>query len=309
MSKKTKSGSGRFRKNFVQHWPLYAISLIPLVWLIIFKYIPMYGIQLGFRKYNALTGITGGQWVGLHYFKQFFGSPSSMRYIYNTFALSIYSTVVGFLPPLILAICLNEAGGKFFKKTVQMVTYAPYFISTVVLVGILIQFTDIRTGLFNKILGLFGAGPINFMGESSMFRPLYVYSGIWQTTGYNCIIYLAALTGINPELQEAATIDGANRIQRIWYVDLPGIRATIITLLILGVGFTMSIGFEKVYLMQNPVNISVSEIISTYVYKIGLQKNNFSLSTAVGLFNSIVNLILMIAVNFIAKKTTDTGIW
>jgi multiple sugar transport system permease protein/putative aldouronate transport system permease protein len=269
----------------------------------------MYGIQLAFRKYNALTRITGGDFVGLRYFRQFFNSPSAIRYITNTFILSVYSTVAGFLPPLLLAICLNEARGRYFRKTVQMVTYAPYFISTVVLVGIIIQFTDMRTGIVNQILGVMGIGPINFMGKASMFRSIYVWTGIWQTTGYNCIIYLAALTGVNPELQEAAIIDGASRVKRIWHVDLPSIRATIITLLILGVGFTMSVGFEKVYLMQNDINIKSTEIISTYIYKIGLQQNNYSLSTAVGLFNSVINLFLLLFVNFASKKLTDTGLW
>jgi ABC-type polysaccharide transport system permease subunit len=298
-----------FQLNFLRHWQLYIIILPPFIWLIIFRYVPMYGIQLAFRKYNALSGLTGGELVGLRYFRQFFNSPSAVRYILNTFALSVYSTVAGFLPPLVLAICLNEARGKYFKKAVQMITYAPYFISTVILVGIIIQFTGLRNGIANQILGIIGISPINFMGKSSMFRSIYVWTGIWQTTGYNCIIYLAALTGVNPELQEAAIIDGASRVKRIWHVDLPAIRTTIITLFILGVGFTMSIGFEKVYLMQNDINIRTAEIISTYIYKIGLQQNNYSMSTAVGLFNSVVNLFLLLIVNFTSKKLTDTGIW
>lgn len=296
-------------KSIRMNWQLYAILLVPVVWLIVFQYIPMYGLNLAFRKYNALDGINGGEWVGLHYFRQFFSSPSSGKYIWNTFAISIYTTVLGFLPPLLLAICLNEARGRYFKKTVQMVTYIPYFISTVVLVGMLFQFLDIRTGIVNQILGLFGIPPQNFMGDPSKYRMIYVISGIWQTTGYNCIVYLAALTGISAELQEAAVVDGATRLQRLWHVDLPAISPTIITLVILGVGFTMSVGFEKVYLMQNSMNVGVSEIVSTYVYKIGLQQNNFSLSTAIGLFNSLVNLALMLFVNFLSKKLTDTSIW
>ncbi len=297
------------KKYLKNHWQLYAIMAVPILWLIIFQYVPMYGLTLAFRKYNALKGITGGEWMGLYYFKQFFSSPSSYKYIWNTFALSLYSTVLGFLPPLLLAICLNEIGGKFFKKMVQMVTYMPYFISTVVLVGMLMQFLDIRSGTVNILMKNFGMAPVNFMGESRYFRGIYVLSGIWQTMGYNCIIYLAALTGINPDLQEAAELDGASRLQKIIHVNIPCIRPTIITLVILGVGFTMSIGFEKVLLMQKPSNIGVSEIVSTYVYKIGLVQNNFSLSTAIGMFNSLVNLVLMLVVNWLSRKLTDTGLW
>lgn len=300
---------GRVQKTFRLHWPLYAILVIPLAWLILFNYVPMYGLNLAFRKYNALTGINGGEWMGLHYFDMFFTSPNSWKYLWNTFALSLYSTILGFLPPLVLAICLNEVKGRFFKKTVQMITYIPYFISTVVLVGMLLQLLDLRNGIFNQIITLFGGNAQNWMGEPENFRMIYVLSGIWQTTGYNSIVYLAALTAVNPELQEAAIIDGASRMQRILHVDIPCISSTIITLFILGVGFTMSIGFEKVYLMQNPTNTSVSEIISTYVYKVGLIQNNFSYSTAIGMFNSIINLVLMMFVNFLSKKFTQNGIW
>lgn len=296
-------------KSILTHWQLYAILAIPLIWLIIFQYVPMYGLNLAFRKYNALDGINGGEWMGLHYFKLFFKSPMSWKYIWNTFALSLYSTILGFLPPLVLAVCLNEARGRLFKKAVQMVTYIPYFISTVVLVGMLMQFLDLRNGIFNQILGLFGVEAKNWMGDPSKFRMIYVLSGIWQTTGYNCIVYLAALTGVSPELQEAAIIDGASRWQRILHVDIPAIAPTIITMFILGVGFTMSIGFEKVLLMQNPTNTSVSEIVSTYVYQVGLKQNNFSFSTAIGMFNSFINLALMLLVNFLSKKLTDTSIW
>lgn len=190
-----------------------------------------------------------------------------------------------------------------------MVTYIPYFISTVVLVGMLMQFLDLRNGIFNQIITMFGGEAQNWMGESSYFRLIYVLSGIWQTTGYNCIVYLAALTAINTELQEAAIIDGASRFQRILHVDIPAISPTIITLFILGVGFTMSVGFEKVLLMQNPTNTAVSEIVSTYVYKVGLIQNNFSYSTAIGLFNSGVNLVLMVIVNVLSKKLTGNGLW
>ncbi len=299
----------RLLKSIRLHWQLYAILAIPLAWLILFNYVPMYGLNLAFRKYNALAGINGGQWMGLHYFEMFFRSPNAWNYLWNTFALSLYSTILGFLPPLVLAVCLNEAKGRFFKKTVQMVTYIPYFISTVVLVGMLFQLLDIRNGIFNQIVTALGGEAQNWMGESDYFRMIYVLSGIWQTTGYNSIVYLAALTAVSPELQEAAVIDGASRMQRILHVDIPCISSTIITLFVLGVGFTMSVGFEKVLLMQNPTNTAVSEIVSTYVYKVGLVQNNFSYSTAIGMFNSGINLVLMLLVNFLSKKLTDTSIW
>lgn len=299
----------RILKSIRLHWQLYAILAIPLAWLILFNYVPMYGLNLAFRKYNALAGINGGQWMGLHYFEMFFRSPNAWNYLWNTFALSLYSTILGFLPPLVLAVCLNEAKGRFFKKTVQMVTYIPYFISTVVLVGMLFQLLDLRNGIFNQIVTALGGEAQNWMGESDYFRMIYVLSGIWQTTGYNSIVYLAALTAVSPELQEAAVIDGASRMQRILHVDIPCISSTIITLFVLGVGFTMSVGFEKVLLMQNPTNTAVSEIVSTYVYKVGLVQNNFSYSTAIGMFNSGINLVLMLLVNFLSKKLTDTSIW
>lgn len=303
------SRGGRLLKNIKLHWQLYVILAIPLAWLILFNYVPMYGLNLAFRKYDSMAGINGGEWMGLHYFQMFFRSPNALNYLWNTFALSLYSTVLGFLPPLVLAICLNEAKGRFFKKTVQMVTYIPYFISTVVMVGMLMQLLDLRNGIFNQIIVALGGQAQNWMGDSDYFRMIYVLSGIWQTTGYNSIVYLAALTAVNPELQEAAVIDGASRMQRILHVDIPCISSTIITLFILGVGFTMSVGFEKVYLMQNPTNTAVSEIISTYVYKVGLIQNNFSYSTAIGMFNSIINLALMLSVNFVSKKLTQNSIW
>ncbi|MHA7966557.1 ABC transporter permease [Paenibacillus sp. CAU 1782] len=299
----------RTKKRFFSHWQLYAILLPPLLYIVIFHYIPMYGVQLAFKQYRVLDGITGSPWVGLKHFQQFFSSPSSWRIILNTISISLYSIAAGFAIPIVLAVALNEARSRLFKKTVQMVTYAPYFISTVVLVGILMQVLDPRIGIVNQIIGLFGLEPINFMGIPGMFKSIYVWTGIWQGTGYAAVIYLAALAGVSKDLQEASVIDGASKIQRIWHVDLPSIRPTIIILLILSFGGVMNVGFEMIYLMQNSLNMSTSEIISTYVYKVGLINSNFSFSTAIGVFNSVINLILLIAANWLARRYTDSSLW
>lgn len=296
-------------KSIIQHWQLYLIIAIPVAFVIIFNYIPMYGVIIAFKNFKVTKGIIGSPWVGLRYFRQFFENPTNMDIIFNTIKISLYSIIAGFPMPILLAICLNEMKSRAFKKTVQMVTYAPYFISTVVLVGMLIQFCNPTIGMFNMILRVFGAGPINFMAEQKLFIHLYVWSGVWQGTGYGAVIYLAALTSISPELYEAAVIDGANKWQRIWSIDLPSIMPTAAILLILNFGQIMNVGFEKAYLMQNPANINASEIISTYVYKIGLINMNMSFSTAVNLFNSVVNMLMIVIVNYIANRLSETSLF
>ena len=291
------------------HWPLYVLILPPIIYVAIFSYVPMYGVLLAFKQYMPLEGIIGSPWVGFSHFEQFFSSPSSWRIIKNTILISIYSLVAGFPLPILLAVALNEVRIQWFKKSVQMLTYAPYFISSVVLVGIVMQVLDPRIGLINQFIQLFGGDPINFMGDPQSFRSIYVWMGIWQGTGYGAIIYLAALAGVSKDLQEASIIDGASKVRRIWHVDLPSIRSTIVILLVLSIGGIMSVGFETIYLMQNNLNLSVSEIISTYVYKVGLINSNYGFSTAIGLFNSIINLILLIIANFTARKLTDSGLW
>ncbi|WFB55630.1 ABC transporter permease subunit [Paenibacillus sp. BR1-192] len=296
-------------KKMLNHWPLYILILPPIIYIAIFNYVPMYGVLLAFKQYLPLEGIIGSPWVGFSHFEQFFSSPSSWRIIKNTILISIYSLVAGFPLPILLAVALNEVRIKWFKKTVQMLTYAPYFISSVVLVGIVMQILDPRIGLINQFIQLFGGESINFMGDPQSFRSIYVWMGIWQGTGYGAIIYLAALAGVSKDLQEACIIDGASKMRRIWHVDLPSIRPTIVILLVLNVGGIMSVGFETIYLMQNNLNLSVSEIISTYVYKVGLINSNYGFSTAIGLFNSVINLILLITANFTARKLTDSGLW
>jgi multiple sugar transport system permease protein/putative aldouronate transport system permease protein len=269
----------------------------------------MGGILMAFKDYSPRRGIWQSPWVGLKWFKQFLTTPSGLTVILNTLRLGFYSLIAGFPIPILLAVALNEIRSLRFKKLVQMFTYAPYFISVVVMVGMMMQLADLRIGIFNRFITLLGGTPVNFFGEARIFPHLYVWSGIWQTMGYSSIIYIAALAGVSRETQEAAVVDGASRLQRIWHVDLPSIRPTIVILLIFNCGSIMSIGFEKAYLMQNPINMATAEVISTFVYKVGLQNGNYSFSTAVGLFNSIVGFILMVTVNQISKKLTDTSVW
>jgi len=309
MSRGTRSGTTRTFRKMLAHWQLYLILLPPLLYVIVFHYIPMYGIQLAFKQFQATSGITGSPWVGLKHFEQFFSSPSSWRIIRNTIGISLYSIAAGFAFPILLAVALNEVRARFFKKTVQMITYAPYFISTVVLVGMLMQVLDPRVGVINQIITLFGGEPVNLMGKAEYFKSIYVWTTIWQGTGYSAVIYLAALAGVSRDLQEACVIDGASKLRRIWHVDLPSIRPTIVILLVLSFGSVMNVGFEMIFLMQNSLNLAASEIISTYVYKVGLINANFSFSTAIGLFNSVINLILLVSANYMARKFTDNSLW
>ncbi|ANE46426.1 sugar ABC transporter permease [Paenibacillus swuensis] len=296
-------------KKAKEQWRLLLILSVPVVWLFIFHYIPMLGLQLAFKDFYVMKGIWGSPWVGLKYFEQFFNSPSFGTIIRNTLIINAYTLIAGFLFPILLAVGLNELRSRWFKKAVQTVTYMPYFISTVVMVGLVMQVLDPRIGIINQIITWFGGESINFMGEASYFKSIYVWSEVWQVTGYSAIIYLAALSGIDPSLHEAATIDGASTVQKIWNVDLPGIRPTIVILFILSLGNVMNIGFEKIYLMQNSLNASSSEVIATWVYKVGLQASNFSFGTAIGLFNSIINLVILLAANAIARRTSDSSLW
>jgi multiple sugar transport system permease protein/putative aldouronate transport system permease protein len=296
-------------RRYAGNWQFWLIIALPLAYMIIFHYVPMSGILMAFKDYSPRRGIWRSPWVGLRWFQQFLTTPSGLTVIGNTLRLGFYSLIAGFPIPILLAVGLNEIKALRFKKTVQMITYAPYFISVVVLVGMMLQLTDLRIGIFNRLIVLLGGQPVNFFGNAAIFPHLYVWSGIWQTMGYSSIIYIAALSAVSKETQEAAIVDGASRVQRIWHVDLPAIRPTVVILLIFNCGSIMSIGFEKAYLMQNPINISTAEVISTFVYKVGLQNANYSFSTAVGLFNSVVGFILMVSVNQISKRLTDTSVW
>ncbi|MBB6735010.1 ABC transporter permease [Cohnella zeiphila] len=297
------------RKSLRRHWQLYLVVVPPLLFFLIFKYIPMLNAVLAFKDYNVIKGIWGSPWVGFKNFNLFFDNPLFWSLLKNTIYLSGYLLLAGFPIPILLALMLNEVRSGRFKKLVQMVSFAPYFISTVVMVSMIMLFLAPRLGFVNIALNHLGLHSINFLGEPGMFRSIYVWSDIWQTAGYTAVIYLAALAGIDPTLYEAAKVDGASRFQKIRHVDLPGILPTIIIVLILNVGNVMAIGFEKVYLLQNPLNLVNSEIIATYVYSIGLLNANYSFATAVGLFNSLINFILLLLVNGLAKRFSNTSIW
>jgi putative aldouronate transport system permease protein len=296
-------------RRIKRHWQLYLVLLLPLIYIAIFRYWPMYGVQIAFRDFTPAEGIAGSPWIGLVHFERFFNSYQFWGLLRNTVGISVYSLLAGFPLPIVLAIAINEARRYYFKKTVQMVTYAPHFISTVVMVGIILQFLDPRIGLINKAIVALGGAPTNFIARPDLFQSIYVWSGVWQGMGYASIIYIAALSSIDPQLEEAAIIDGASRLQKILYIDLPGIMPTAIILLILNVGQIMNVGFEKIYLMQNPLNLTTSEVISTYVYKVGLLRAQYSFAAAVGLFNSIIDLVLLVTVNQIARKVGDTSLW
>ena len=291
------------------NWQFWVIIAVPIIYAIIFAYIPMAGIVLAFQDFSIRKGIFGSEWVGLRYFKQFLTSTSSVLVIKNTLILGIYSFLASFPVPILLAIGINEMRAKRYKKAVQMVTYAPYFISIVVLVGMMMQMMDLRSGIINVFIQKLGFSPINFFGDPKIFRHLYVWSGVWQSAGYASIIYLAALSGVSKELQEAAIVDGANRVKRILHVDIPAILPTIIIMLIFNCASIVSIGLDKVFLMQNSLNASVSEVISTFVYKVGVVNSNIGFSTAAGLFQSVVSFVLLVIVNRVCKKITENSLW
>lgn len=296
-------------KKIKRHWQFYVLTLLPLILLVTFKYVPMYGAILAFKDYNVMKGITGSPWAGWKHFQYFFEGPYFWLIIKNTLGISIYSLLVGFPIPILLALALNEVGSGFFKRFVQLITYAPHFISLVIVVSMMSLLLGPQVGLVNTMLSSLGFEKINFMGESAYFKSLVVWSDIWQNAGYGAIIYLAALAGIDPTLYEAAKVDGASRWKKIIHIDIPGILPTVIILLILSVGNIMSVGFEKIYLLQNTMNADSSEIIATYVYKAGLLNGNISYATAVGLFNSVVNLIMLVSVNALAKRITKNSLW
>jgi putative aldouronate transport system permease protein len=305
---KVKRKDQYLKRDIFKHWQLYLLMIPPLMWVIIFRYAPMYGLQIAFKDYMIRRGFWGSPWAGLKYFKEFIGSYYFPRLLGNTIGISLYGMIAGFFPPIILAVALNECKIRFLKKPVQLITYAPHFISTVVITGILIQLLS-TGGIVNSIIASLGGKRISFLGEPALFKSIYVWSGVWQGTGYSSIIYLAALAGINPEMQEAAYIDGASIWQRIWFIDLPEILPTAMILLILSAAGLLNVGFEKIFLLQNPLNMSSSDVISTYTYRIGLVDMNYSMATAVGLFQSVVSLIFMGTVNQISKKVTNSALW
>lgn len=301
-----KAGGGLKRSK---HWQLYLLLIIPFAYIVIFCYAPMGGLVMAFQKYRISQGILGSQWVGFANFRRFFSSVYFSRTLSNTLILSVLGIVFGMPFPVLLAFCLNEVKNGGYKRFVQLVTYAPYFISTVIMVSMLFQWTELSTGLINHMYTLLGGKATDFMGKAKYFRFIYTASGVWQYMGFNSIIYLAALNSIDPQLHEAGIVDGATRVQRVRHIDIPGILPTVIILLILNCGRILSVGFEKVYLMQNPSNLRYSQIISTYVYEMGLKKQDVSYGTAVGLFNSVVNFALVVVVNTVSKRVGQTSLW
>ncbi len=309
MKKKQPNKRWSLREDFRKRWQLYLMLLLPVLYIIIFCYIPMGGIVISFKNYSFRRGIWGSDWVGFKYFIQFFESPDFVRLLRNTLAISLYSLAVSFPAPIILALALNMIGGTRFKKFMQSLTYAPYFISTVVMVGIILQCLHLNIGIVNKVLEFIGLNRVDFMGKASYFRHIYVWSGVWQGTGYAAIIYIASLSNVDQSLVEASLIDGANRWQRIKIVELPALKPIITIQLIMAIGNIMGVGFEKIFLMQNDLNTPISEIISTYVYKRGLHDIQYSFATAVGLFNSVINFILLFITNKLSQKFGETSLW
>ncbi|MDR0554282.1 MAG: ABC transporter permease subunit [Treponema sp.] len=306
----TVSPLGAIGKEARKNWGLYLLAALPVAYLILFKYIPMYGVQIAFRNYSPVRTISGSPWVGLRNFQRFISQPRFFEILRNTLTISLYSLLT-FPLPIILALLLNYLPGYRYKKTIQLLSYAPHFISTVVMVGILLQFLDTRTGVINLFIKSLGGEPVSFMGTPKFFYHIYIWSGVWQGIGYSSIIYIASLSGVPPELHEAAIVDGASIFQRIIHIDLPSILPTAAILLIMACGGILSVGYEKVYLMQNNLNLGVSEVISTYVYKQGIQAAlpQYSYATAVGLFVSVINLTLLLIVNKVTDKLSGHALF
>lgn len=299
----------RLSHRIVRHWQLYLLLLLPTAFLIVFNYVPMAGAQIAFRNYDPLQGIWGSPWIGLQEFDFFVQSPYFWQLIRNTLVLGVYSLLVGTPATIILALMLNEVKHAWFKKTVQMVTYLPYFISIVVMVAIIQIVLSPSTGLLGSISHVLGVTAPNWLGMPGAFPSIYVWSGVWQGTGFGAVIYLAALSNVNVELYDAARIDGASRWQRIVHIDFQAIKPTIVILFILSMGSVLGVGFEKDYLLQNDLNLSTSQIISTYTYQVGLLDANFSYAGVVGLFNSTVGFVLILASNAVARYVSGTSLF
>jgi putative aldouronate transport system permease protein len=280
-----------------------------LVWYIVFCYVPMYGVQIAFRNYNPVMGVLKSPWAGLRHFIRFFNGNYFSRVLKNTVGISAYSILVGIPAPIILAILFCELRSKRFKAVAQTLSYAPNFLSTVIVTMLILTFFNPREGMINAIRNIFGQETVNFIARPRYFWHIYVWTGIWQGVGFGSVLYVAAISGIPFEQYEAATIDGASRFQRIIHITIPNIMPTIVIVSIMSIGGIMNVGFEKVFLLQNAQNVEASEVIATYVYKIGLQNAQFSFSAAVGLFNNVVNFIILVAANMLARRFGETSLW
>jgi len=299
----------KLSKDLYQSRYLLILLLPAIIYYILFHYVPMWGVLIAFKDYKAFLGFQKSPWVGFKYFKMFFESYDAFNVIRNTFLLGIYSIFWGFPAPLIFALVLNEVRNLKFKKIVQTISYMPHFLSTVVVVGIIQLLLSSTNGIVNQIIYSLGYEKINFLQKPGYFRTIYIASDIWQGMGWGAIVYIAALTNIDPQLYEASVIDGANKFRQLIHITLPGIAPTTITLLLLRMGRVLSVGFEKVYLLQNPTIYSTSEVISTYVYSQGMVGGKFSYGTAVGLFNTLINFVFLIASNYLARAFTETSLW
>lgn len=300
-------------KRMLSCWQLYVFVLPTLVYLVIFCYGPMFGLYIAFCDFRPAKGLFNSPFVGLKHFEKLFGLRKFGTLLVNTFSISLYNLIAGFFPPIILALALNSNPHKRFVKTVQTVTYAPHFVSIVVIVSMIRIFFSPTNGLIGqlmRILGLLGDKQnLTVLTSAAPFPHLYVWSGVWQEVGWASIIYLSALTGIDYSLHESAMIDGANKLQRIYHIDLPGIRSMMVVLLIMRCGSALNVGFEKIWLMQNDFNISRSEVLSTYIYSMGIGSSKWSFSTAVGLFNSVINFVLLVIVNTVARRIDGNSLW
>ncbi|QNF30100.1 MULTISPECIES: ABC transporter permease [Metabacillus] len=296
-------------KNIATSWELYVFLLPAFLYFLIFHYVPLYGLLIAFKDFNPALGVWDSPWVGFMWFEDFFSSYYFWDLIKNTIGISLYSLIVGFPMPIILALAFNEVKDGLFKRGLQTITYAPHFISLVVMVGMIISFLSPQTGLINHILGLFGVEPIDFMQDPGWFKTVFVFSGVWQGMGWGAIIYIAALSGVDPQLHESAKVDGASRLQRIWHINIPALLPTIIILFILDMGSLLSVGFQKILLMQNDLNMESSDVIATFVYRTGILNAQYSYSTAVGLFDAVINATILVIVNQIARKRSETSLW
>lgn len=289
-------------------WQLYLLIAPAVIYIFLFNYMPMYGLQIAFRNYRPSRGIWGSDWAGLQYFLKFIEYPHFRKIVWNTLRISLYSLAT-FPLSVVLALMIHELRGRTFKRTVQMITYAPHFISTVVVCSMITLFLNKSGGLINNIVAALGGERTAFLENPGYFPTIYVWSGVWQGIGWGTIIYLAALSGVAPELTEAARIDGANRLQIIYHINIPGIMPTVVIMLILSCGNILSVGFEKIFLLQNSLNLDASQVIATYVYDLGLISGQFSYASAIGLFNTVVNVVMLLIVNEIAKRVSDISLW
>ncbi|MFY9176052.1 MAG: ABC transporter permease subunit [Caldicoprobacterales bacterium] len=295
-------------KDWRKHWKIYMMIIPVLVYYFVWCYGPMYGILIAFKEFSPRKGIWGSSFVGLRHFKDFFASPFAFRVIRNTIMINFWNLVFGFPLPIVFALLLNEVRNRLYKRTVQTITYMPYFISLVVICGMIVDFTA-SDGVIGEIIKFFGGTPTNLLADPKYFRAIYVISDLWQKLGWDSIIFLSALAAINVELYEAATIDGAGKLRQVFHVTLPGIMPTIAILLVLRIGAMMSLGFEKIILLYNGLTYETADVISSYVYRKGIEESNFGFSTAVGLFNSVINFVLVVFANWASGKMTETSLW